>query len=312
MMSQYNRELKFAIEIIRKAFSITEWFRKKGIASFFFKKLDQSPVTLADFASQIYLISQLREYFQDDQIIAEEENIEFIDQEAEILIKQCFEELGINELMILKENIGYQGKLSERKWTIDPIDGTIGYQKGLSYAIGVGFMVESNPKICAIAVPNYNEKSLAIFSAEENQGAHVSYNTNVFKPIKVSQNEKIHKIRLCHSLHYDKPWVLDFARKIGIRNFIQIDSMAKFSMVADGTADLYLKPLDAEHSFTWDFMPGDLIVREAGGLVTDLKGERIKFKEEKCLWTAPGIIATNGILQNKILELIKVNYLNHI
>lgn len=66
-MSQYNRELKFAIDIVRKASIITEWFRKKRIESFSFKKSDQTPVTLADFASQIYLISQLREYLQDDQ-----------------------------------------------------------------------------------------------------------------------------------------------------------------------------------------------------------------------------------------------------
>ena len=304
-MSQYNRELKFAIDIVRKASIITEWFRKKGIESFSFKKSDQSPVTLADFASQIYLISQLREYFQDDQIIAEEENIEFIDLKAENLIKQCFEELNLINLEILKENIRYHGKSSVRQWTIDPIDGTIGYQKGLSYAIGVGFMIESNPKICAIAVPNYNEKALAIFSAEKNQGAQVSFNKNVFKPIKVNFNEDIRNIRLCHSLHYDQPWVLNFAQEIGIRNFIQIDSMAKFCMVADGTADLYLKPLDPEHSFTWDFLPGDLLVREAGGSVTDLNGERLKFKERKCLWTKPGIIASNSRLQKKIIELIK-------
>ena len=303
-MSQYNRELKFAIDIVRKASIITEWFRKKGIESFSFKKSDQSPVTLADFASQIYLISQLRESFQDDQIIAEEENIEFIDLKAENLIKQCFEELNIIDLEILKENIRYHGKSSVRQWTIDPIDGTIGYQKGLSYAIGVGFMIESNPKICAIAVPNYNEKALAIFSAEKNQGAQVLYNKNVFKPIKVNHNEDIHNIRLCHSLHYDQPWVLNFAQDIGIRKFIQIDSMAKFCMVADGTADLYLKPLDPEHSFTWDFLPGDLLVREAGGSVTDLNGDRLKFKERKCLWTKPGIIASNTRLQKKIIELI--------
>ena len=304
-MSQYNRELKFAIEIVRKASIITEWFRKKGIKSFSFKKSDQSPVTLADFASQIYLISQLREFFQDDQIIAEEENIEFIDQKAENLIKQCFEELNLIGLEILKENIRYHGKSSVRQWTIDPIDGTIGYQKDLSYAIGVGFMIESNPKICAIAIPNYNEKALAIFSAEKNQGAQVSFNKNVFKPIKVNLNEDIRNIRLCHSLHYDQPWVLNFAQEIGIRNFIQIDSMAKFCMVADGTADLYIKPLDQEHSFTWDFMPGDLLVREAGGNVTDLNGERLKFKEKKCLWTKPGIIASNSRLQKKVIELIK-------
>ena len=307
-MLRFKKELKIAVELVRKATEITEWFREKGFESFL--KSDQSPVTIADFASQIYIVSRLNDYFPDDEIIAEEENIDYIDLKAENLIKQCFDELGVEKLKLIKENIAYRGKSSKRQWTVDPIDGTAGYQEGLSYAVGIGLMINSLPKICAIGVPNYNEKSLAIFSAEEGQRAQVSYDNKGLKPIQVSQREDIKNIRLCHSLHYDKPWVLNFAQNIGIRNFIQIDSMAKFCMVADGSADLYIKPLDAAHSFTWDFMPGDLIVREAGGDITDLNGKRLKFKKEKCLWTAPGIIASNGIIQKKIIELIKRNHLN--
>ncbi|MFW9989850.1 MAG: inositol monophosphatase family protein [Candidatus Odinarchaeota archaeon] len=309
-MSLYNRELKFAIDMVRNAALITQWFRKKGVQSLSFKKDDQSPVTIADFASQLYLVSQIREFFQDDQIIAEEENTEFIDLKAENMIKQCFEEIDIDKIDNYKGNIKYKGKSSERQWTIDPIDGTMGYQKGLYYAIGLGFMINSIPKVCAIAVPDYNNYPLAIFAAEEGQGSRISYNNKNFNPIRVNQNENINNIRLCHSLHYDQPWVLDFAKKIGIKNYIQIDSMAKFCMVADGTADLYIKPLDPNKSFSWDFMPGDLLVREAGGRVTDLNGERLKFSERKCLWTKPGIIASNGIFQKKILELIKENLSN--
>ncbi len=305
---RFKKELKIAVELVRKATEITEWFREKGFESFL--KSDQSPVTIADFASQIYIVSRLNDYFPDDEIIAEEENIDYIDLKAENLIKQCFDELGVEKLKLIKENIAYRGKSSKRQWTVDPIDGTAGYQEGLSYAVGIGLMINSLPKICAIGVPNYNEKSLAIFSAEEGQRAKVSYDNKGLKPIQVSQREDIKNIRLCHSLHYDKPWVLNFAQNIGIRNFIQIDSMAKFCMVADGSADLYIKPLDTAHSFTWDFMPGDLIVREAGGDITDLNGKRLKFKKEKCLWTAPGIIASNGIIQKKIIELIKRNHLN--
>ncbi|MFX0137964.1 MAG: 3'(2'),5'-bisphosphate nucleotidase CysQ [Candidatus Hodarchaeota archaeon] len=302
-MMIFKKELKLAVELVRKATEITEWFREKGIASFL--KSDQSPVTMADFASQIYIVSKLNDYFPDDEIIAEEENIDYINLKAENLIKQCFDELGIEELKLIKENITYRGKSSQRQWTIDPIDGTAGYLEGLSYAVGIGLMINSLPKICAIGVPNYNKKSLAIFTAKEGQGAQVSYDNKDFKTVRVSQREDIEKIRLCHSLHYDKPWVLNFAQNIGIRNFIQIDSMAKFCMVADGSADLYIKPLDAARSFTWDFMPGDLIVREAGGDITDLDGNRLNFKKEKCLWTAPGIIASNGVIQKKILELFK-------
>ena len=300
-MSRFQDELELAIDLVFKASKITEWFSKRGFESFL--KSDQSPVTLADFASQIYIVSQLKEFFPNDEIIAEEENLDFIDSKAEVLIKRCFSELSLEKLKIIKENILYEGISSKRQWTVDPIDGTIGYQKGLSYAIGIGFMIKSIPKICAITVPNYKEKPLAIFAAEEGQGSQVSYNNKNFEPIRVSQNEKLSNSRLCHSLHYDKPWVLNFAKKIGIKNFIQIDSMAKFCMVAKGDADLYIKPLDMAHSFTWDYMPGELIVKEAGGKVTDLNGNHLKYEKEKCLWTAPGIIASNSFLHKNILEL---------
>ncbi|MFX1567296.1 MAG: inositol monophosphatase family protein [Promethearchaeota archaeon] len=302
-MSNFKKELNLAVNLVDKARKITEWFRKKGFTSF--SKSDHSPVTLADFASQIYIISQLKQNFPNDEIIAEEENTELIDTTAENLIRKCLIDLKLEKLENLKENLKFRGKSSNRQWTIDPIDGTIGYQKNLTYAIGVGFMLNSIPKVCAIAVPNYSKRSLAIFRAEESQGAQISYNNKDFKSIFISQNEDLPNIRLCHSLHYDQPWVLNFAKKIGIKNFIQIDSMAKFCMVADGTADLYIKPLDIDRSFTWDFMPGDLIVREAGGIVTDLNGERIKFKKEKCIWSAPGIIASNGIFHKKIVDLYK-------
>jgi 3'-phosphoadenosine 5'-phosphosulfate (PAPS) 3'-phosphatase len=302
-MSQYNKELRLAISLVKKATEVTEWFRRKGFNSYL--KGDQSPVTLADFASQIYIISKLKSHYSDDKIIAEEENVSFIDNNAENLIKQCFKEINFSNLNNLKENIGYRGKSSKRQWTVDPIDGTIGFQKGLSYAIGIGFMVKSIPKVCAIAVPNYKGKDLAIFFAEQGQGAQFSYNNFGIKSIKVSQTEDLKDVRLCHSLHYDQPWVLKFARNIGISNFIQIDSMAKLCMVADGSADLYIKPLELQLSKSWDFLPGDLLVREAGGNVTDLNGVRLRFKEHKCLWTGPGIIASNGVLQSKILELFK-------
>ncbi|MFW9900091.1 MAG: inositol monophosphatase family protein [Candidatus Thorarchaeota archaeon] len=305
-MSNFKKELNLAVELVDKATKITEWFRKKGFTSY--SKSDQSPVTLADFASQIYIISQLKQNFPGDEIIAEEENIDLIDKKAENLIIKCLIDLKLEKLENLKENLKFRGKSSKRQWTIDPIDGTIGYQKGLTYAVGVGFMLNSIPKVCAIAVPNYNNRSLAIFRAEEGQGAQVLYNNKNFKSIFISQNEDLPKFRLCHSLHYDQPWVLNFAEKIGIKDFIQIDSMAKFCMVADGSADLYIKPLDVDHSFTWDFMPGDLIVREAGGDVTDLNGESLKFKKEKCIWSAPGIIASNGIFHKKILDLYKQDH----
>jgi 3'-phosphoadenosine 5'-phosphosulfate (PAPS) 3'-phosphatase len=302
-MTAYSNELSSAIELVKKASEITEWFRNKGFKSFL--KDDHSPVTLADFASQIYIIAALRNRFFNDEIIAEEEDIRFIDMTSQNLVMQCFQELDLGDFQDLKQFIEYRGTSSQRQWTVDPIDGTIGFQKGLSYAVGVGFMENSIPKVCAIAVPNYYRNQLTIFSAEIKQGVQVSYKNNKTIPLKVSKTEKIEDIRLCHSLHYDQPWVMKFAKLIGITKFVQIDSMAKFTMIADGSADLYIKPLDPTHSFSWDFLPGDLLVREAGGKVSDLGGMPLEFSREKCNWTKPGIIASNGLLHNKILLKLK-------
>jgi len=304
-MSRFNKELRIAVKVARKATKITEWFRERGFKSFL--KGDRSPVTLADLASQIYIISELKHHFSEDMIIAEEENIEFIDKKAEKQIDNCFNELNLDDLSNIREKLDYRGKSSQRQWTIDPIDGTIGFQKGLYYAVGIGFMINSIPKVCTIAVPNYNEKALATFLAVEGKGAQVSFDIGDYKSINVSQEDNINSIRLCLSLHYNKPWIMEFAKKIGIIKILQIDSMVKFCMVADGSADLYIKPLGSQPTNSWDFLPGDLLVREAGGNVTDLNGIRLKFKGHKCLWTGPGIIASNGILQKKILNLLKSN-----
>ncbi|MFX1324032.1 MAG: inositol monophosphatase family protein [Promethearchaeota archaeon] len=301
-MSRYSKELIMAVNLVNTALDITEWFKNKGFNSYI--KQDQSPVTIADFASQIFIISQLKSHFPTDTVIAEEEKSKFMDNNAKNLIVECFKELNIDNTLDF-ENIDYRGVSSDRQWTVDPIDGTIGFQKRLFYAIGVGLMVNSVPRICAIAVPNYSSKPKAIFSAEENRGAYISYGDHKFTPIKVSQIRELDKARFCHSLHYDQPWVLSIASELGIKNYIQLDSMIKFCMIAEGSADIYIKPLDENHSFSWDFLPGDLIVREAGGIVTDLKNNRLRFKQDKCIWKAPGIIASNKLLHEKVIEQLK-------
>ncbi|MHA1456023.1 MAG: hypothetical protein ACTSR5_08590 [Promethearchaeota archaeon] len=76
-MTAYNEELKLAIEIVNAASKITEWFRQVGFQSY--QKEDDSPVTIADYATQIYIINKIMEQFPDDQIIAEEDDNSFID-----------------------------------------------------------------------------------------------------------------------------------------------------------------------------------------------------------------------------------------
>ena len=305
-MSDYNKELSVAIEIVKKASEITEWFRKSGFE--IFEKHDSSSVTIADFASQIYIISKLKELFPKDQILAEEDEISLIDKKVIKAIRDCYRDLNISDIAEFKEILTYRGQPSARVWNVDPIDGTMGYKKNLLYAIGLCLMEKSDQKSSVIGVPDYNEKGLAIFTAELYQGVKASYGGADFKPIHVSTQNDIKKARMCHSLHYDMPWVEQFAEKIDIKERIQLDSMAKFCMIADGSCDIYVKPIMGYEANSWDYCAGDLLVREAGGIVTDLDEERLTFKDDKCILRAPGIIGTNGLLHNEVADFIRTNF----
>jgi len=304
-MATYFKELSLAVDLVKQASKITEWFRAKNSSSFI--KKDDSPVTLADFASQIFIISNIKKDFPEDQIIAEEESGVFLDSDAENIIKKCYNSLNITFKENLEETLNYRGSSSKRQWTVDPIDGTKGFQKSLAYAIGMGFMVQAEPTICAIGVPNYKNSLLTIFSAEKNHGAKVSYGDQNFTKINVSNKKEIKNFRICHSLHYNEPWVLNFARSLGVTNFIPLDSMAKLCMVADGSSELYIKPMNMQRSFTWDFLPGELLVNEAGGMITDIRGNPIQYVNDKCKITAPGLIASNGIRHEELLNALKSN-----
>ena len=56
-----------------------------------------------------------------------------------------------------------------------------------------------------------------------------------------------------------------------------------------------------ERSFSWDFLPGTLLVSEAGGKVTDLNGNPLKFLDEKLIVSTPGLIASNSYIHQEIL-----------
>lgn len=302
-ITPYYEELRLAIDIVNTASEITEWFRRFGFQSY--QKEDGSPVTVADYATQIYIINRITEKFPNDQIIAEEDDISLISDITKSSINSCYEALNIGDKINIENALIKDYKHSKRQWTVDPIDGTKGYQKGLFYAIGIGFMINSNPKICSIAVPNYSKLVKAIFIAEKDQGSKFSIDNSEFKPIKVSEQSILKEAKMCQSLHYNKPWVIDFANHVEITNFVQIDSMAKFCKVADGTADFYIKPMNKSRSYAWDFLPGTLLVKEAGGSITDLRGNAIKFKNNKCIVSAPGLIASNSLIHNDIIANIK-------
>ncbi len=301
-MHKFNDEVSLAINLAKKALDITEYLKTKNFDSY--QKTDNTPVTIADLASQIYIISRIKKNFPEDQIIAEESNIQLLTPQTISLIKKSYDSLDIKEIVNLRETLIYRGPNSNRQWTIDPIDGTIGYKKGLVYAIGIGFMENYIPKASVIAVPSIHNQKSIIYKAIDKGGAWRSEDGESFKKINVSNQKKLNQAILCHSLHYDSPLSDKFIEMAQIKNTIAMDSMVKFCKVAEGMYDIYFRPLTTNPKI-WDFCPGDLLVREAGGKVTDFYGNNFQYKHDELVIASSGFFASNKDLNTEILKLLE-------
>ncbi|MEJ2251557.1 MAG: inositol monophosphatase family protein [Candidatus Lokiarchaeota archaeon] len=300
-MSEYKREMEFLEEVINRSIEISIWFKDHRFEVF--KKSDNSLVTSTDLAIQIYIIKELKDRFPNDQIIAEESSNFGLSISKDLILK-CYKDLNIKINNQLAQLLGNTGEKGDRKWTIDPIDGSIGYKKGLTYAIGLSLLVGKDVKCAIIGVPKYINKETTVFKAEKNKSAFSSINFGPYKKIGVSKQSQLSQVVLAHSLHHDKPWVREFADKVGIDHRIRIDSMAKYCMVADSSIDLYLRPLSSNRSYSWDFAPGDLIVREAGGLVTQLNGDPLIYNNKTCVVTSKALIVSNSLLYEKTMKIL--------
>ena len=86
-----------------------------------------------------------------------------------------------------------------------------------------------------------------------------------------------------------------------------MDSQAKYGSIARGAGDLYLR-LPVRKDYTekiWDHAAGDVIVREAGGEVTDASGKRLDFSKGRTLRENKGVVAAPRAVHAQVLEAVK-------
>ena len=86
-----------------------------------------------------------------------------------------------------------------------------------------------------------------------------------------------------------------------------MDSQAKYASIARGAGDIYLR-LPVKKGYEekiWDHAAGDLIVREAGGQVTDANGKRLDFSIGRTLRDNSGVVAAPKAVHGTVLGVVK-------
>ncbi|MBX2977102.1 MAG: inositol monophosphatase [Ignavibacteriaceae bacterium] len=216
-----------------------------------------------------------------------------IDKKSEDLIKEfIFNNYSTHS--ILAEESGETNNNSEYVWIIDPLDGTTNFAHGLPiFSVSIG--VQLNNKTIAGVV--YDVMFDNLYSAELNCG---SFCNDV--KMRVSNQDKIPLSLAVTGFPYNVSENPENAFELfekltrqsrGVR---RLGSAAiDFCYVARGVFDYFwevsLNP--------WDVCAGQLIVEEAGGMVTDFKGN-------ETMKTSNTILCSNSILHQQLLNELKL------
>jgi myo-inositol-1(or 4)-monophosphatase len=185
------------------------------------------------------------------------------------------------------------GKDKTHVWHIDPLDGTTNFLHGIPhFAISVG--LEREGQLVAGLV--YNPVTDEMFMAEKGQGAYLNN-----QRLRVAQRSDIHDaVVVCGIPHIGRGDHKQFmneashvmAHVAGVRRYGA--AALDLAYIAAGRFDIYWE----RGLKTWDMAAGAVIVREAGGYVTDITGDA-GFMQ------TGNLIAGNETMQKELTALLK-------
>lgn len=215
------------------------------------------------------------------------------DTESEELLSSIFEK-KTPDFGILGEEGGHKGA-KDTRWIIDPLDGTTNFFHGFPY-FNISIALEHKGEILTGLV--YNPVTRDTYHAIKGQGAYKNK-----KRIHVSSTKDISNALIGTGFAYMRGEPLEEA----INNFrkftykchgIRRPGAAALDLcyVAEGIYDgFYEKTLNA-----WDVAAGSLIIEEAGGKISNFKGERFSVYGKD-------LVASNSILHDVILGIMSSN-----
>lgn len=258
-MTTDRRELKklldFAVDLAREAGAITYGhFKGSFVAE---RKADNSFVTVADREAEKYLRARIAEAFPDDSILGEEE--------------------------------GEKSAVSNRRWIVDPIDGTYSFVHGVPlYGVLIGLELGDEPILGVVNLPALSE---LVYAARglgcycNGEPAHVSSTRSLDQALLLATD-----FGVCEQYGFGSAAELLQRRVHSRRTW---GDAYGHVLVATGRADIMLDPV----MNVWDCAALLPIVEEAGGRFTDWNGTPTIH--------GGNAISTNGLLFDSVMEIVR-------
>jgi 3'(2'), 5'-bisphosphate nucleotidase len=212
----------------------------------------------------------------------------------EILIKR----LSVLNYPILSEESKDNLKRlnSDTVWIIDPLDGTTDFvQKTGEFSVMVALIKKNRPILGIVYQPTEN----MLYLAQDGKGAYMR-ESEKWSKLQVSKVSKLTESKAITSRNHFTDTEKSFINDMGVLKHIQKGSAGlKVAEISKGNAELYF-------TFTneikqWDTCAAYCIVKEAGGKMTDMLGNEIRYNT-KVLNHENGLLVTNGIVHDDIVD----------
>lgn len=219
-------------------------------------------VTNADKESEDYIIDRILKKYPNHQILCEESNA-----------------------------INAGG--ADFKWIVDPLDGTTNFSHDYPlFGISIALEVERRLMLGVVYDPLHKE----LFYATKQGGAYLNG-----RVIKVSKIERLNKSLVATGFGYDIRYnpgkSIDYFEKMLLKTqAIRRDGSAALDLcyVACGRFDAFYEL----RLYPWDVAAGSLIVEEAGGKITDYRGNDCTIYQRE-------ILASNALIHDEVLEVFR-------
>lgn len=284
-----------------------------------------SPVTVADLGAQALISMALADAFPTDPIVGEEDADVLRSDPDGALAMAVTQHVGAARpgpdaarIMDALDRCGHDGGRTGRFWTLDPVDGTKGFLRGGQYAVALALVEDGEVVLGVLGCPNLPVKPSdpdtgtgCLFIAERGRGAWMMpLDGGEERPVKAGTRKSASRARWVESVESGHSALDDSTRvaaALGLAAPIRMDSQAKYATVARGQAAAYLRlPTDpAYRERIWDHAAGWLMVIEAGGEVTDVRGRPFDFGRGRRLEDNAGVIATaGGGIHAEVLEAV--------
>ena len=214
-----------------------------------------------------------------------------VDHEAEAAIVARLRQLQPSVAILAEERGLVSGSRPGCRFIVDPLDGTTNFAHGFPvFAVSIAYEEAGEVVAGAVLDPLRSE----LFTAEAGHGAFLNGDR-----LRVSRTGNLEGALLATGFPYSRE-AMDRALDLFVRIMRRVRAVRRAGSAALDLCSLAAGRLDAfweETLRAWDTAAGELVVREAGGVVTDFDGGPFRNG-------GPNIAASNGRLHPALLEVL--------